>query len=116
LEKVESWSATPSSRTSGDCSSKEQILCFVVARQGWQQTQIRKAVLLLVNFGGYVFRKLLPIGSLELDKHTCVRNLKYVESLDCVIQKWMEQSYMEYAPSWKVMMVSLLSTTGEEST
>ncbi|CAL8121772.1 unnamed protein product [Orchesella dallaii] len=69
----------------------------------------------LVTFGGYVFRKLLPMDSLQLDKHIYVRNLKGGESLDHVIQEWMEQSYAEYAPAWEVMMVPFVPETGDKS-
>lgn len=59
----------------------------------------------LVTFGGYVFRKLLPMDSIQLDRHIFVRKMEREESLETVIQEWMEKSYIEYSPAWEMMIV-----------
>lgn len=67
----------------------------------------------LVVFGGYVFRKLLPMDSLKLDKHIYVRNLKCGESLEVVIRTWMDSSYAELAPAWELMILPLTHPVGD---
>lgn len=67
----------------------------------------------LVTFGGYVFRRLLPMDSIKLDRHIYVRKIGEGESLEYVIQKWMEKNYHECSPAWEMMIVpSLVANNG----
>lgn len=61
----------------------------------------------LVTFCGYVFSKTLPPEAVDLNKLIYERKLHPGESLEQVVDDWMEKRYGELMPAWEVMVIPM---------
>jgi len=61
----------------------------------------------LVTFCGYVFRKVIPPDCINLKNLIFERKLKPGESLELLMENWMEKNYVEFSPAWELMVIPI---------
>jgi hypothetical protein len=64
----------------------------------------------LVTFCGYVFRKVLPPDSIDLNSLIFERKLEPGETLESLMESWMEKSYAKFSPAWELMVIPVTAS------
>lgn len=59
----------------------------------------------LVNFGGHIFRKSIPMEEIDIKRLIYVRALCPGESLEQFVDNWMDTRYDENCPAWEVVLI-----------